>query len=48
MADLWLLVSGNHRADIEEARRRGLIPENMHFEFVGTPINYFQNRLAAR
>jgi glycosyltransferase involved in cell wall biosynthesis len=48
VADLWLLVSGNHRADIEEAWRRGLVPENMQFEFVGTPIKFFQSRLAAR
>ena len=47
-AELWLLVSAEHEAGIEEARAKGLVPDNMHFTFVGKHEPYWNNRLLAR
>ena len=48
LAELWLLVSVENKAGIEEGRARGLVPENMHFTYLGEPKPYLENRLLAR
>lgn len=48
LGDLWLLVSDEHREDIEKARNEGLVPANMQFVFVGQHRRYRDNRLVAR
>lgn len=47
-ADLWLLVADEHRSGVEKAMAEGLVPENMHFTFVGKHLPYSENRLLAR
>ncbi|MEI9898297.1 MAG: glycosyltransferase [Chthoniobacter sp.] len=48
IADLWLLVSAEHRAGVEKGRSAGLVPGNMHFIFVGDAKKYHENRIFAR
>lgn len=48
LGELWLLVSDDQRRGIEEGRRRGLVPDNMHFVFIGRDKPYISNRLLAR
>jgi glycosyltransferase involved in cell wall biosynthesis len=48
LADLWLLVSAEDRAGIEKGRAAGLVPDNMHFIFVGEAKGYVENRMIAR
>jgi glycosyltransferase involved in cell wall biosynthesis len=48
LGDLWLLVSGEHRAGLEKAQANGLVPENMRFIFVGEDRPYLENRMLAR
>jgi len=48
MADLWLLVSAEHRAGIEKGRANGLVPDHMRFIFVGEARGYLENRMLAR
>jgi glycosyltransferase involved in cell wall biosynthesis len=48
LGELWLLVSAEQRAGIEKARAQGLIPEHMHFYFIGEAKGYLENRMLAR
>lgn len=48
IADLWLLVSAEHREGVEKARADGQVPANMHFIFIGEAKGYVENRLLAR
>jgi len=48
IADLWLLVSAEHRAGVDKGRSAGLVPDNMHFIFVGEAKRYHENRIFAR
>lgn len=48
IADLWLMVSAEHREGVEKGRANGQVPENMHFIFVGEAKGYVENRLLAR
>jgi glycosyltransferase involved in cell wall biosynthesis len=48
MGELWILVSEDHRAGVEESRARGVIPDHMHFEFTGVHRKYSENRMLAR
>jgi glycosyltransferase involved in cell wall biosynthesis len=48
LGELWLLVSAEHRPGVEKGRANGLVPENMHFVFVGEEKPYLENRLLAR
>ena len=48
LGELWLLVSAEHRAGIEKGRAQGVVPEHMHFTFIGEAKNYLQNRMLAR
>jgi len=45
---LWLLVSAEHRAGIERAQAEGLVPDHMHFVFIGENKPYHENRMIAR
>src|SRR3978361_1285 len=48
LGDLWLLVSAEHRAGIDKGRANGLVPDNMHFVFIGEAKRYLENRMLAR
>lgn len=48
MAELWLLVSAEERAGVEKAQEQGLVPDNMHFVFIGEAKPYWENRMLAR
>jgi glycosyltransferase involved in cell wall biosynthesis len=48
LGELWILVSAEGRHDIEQARANGIVPQNMHFIFVGKAKPYPENRLLAR
>ena len=48
IADLWLLVSGESKPGIDQARAKGEIPDNMHFTFIGGNPPYHPNRMLAR
>jgi glycosyltransferase involved in cell wall biosynthesis len=48
LGELWLLVSAEHRAGVEKGRANGLIPEGMHFHFIGEDKGYLENRMLAR
>lgn len=48
LGELWLLVSAEERAGVERGRAAGLVPENMHFTFIGEVRPYHKNRLIAR
>lgn len=48
LGELWLLVSADHQAGVEKARSNGLVPENMHFVFIGEANPYLENRMLAR
>jgi len=48
LGDLWLLVSDDERPGVEEGRAKGMVPDNMHFIFVGRRKPYVENRLLAR
>src|SRR5471030_215752 len=48
LGELWLLVSTEHRAGIEKGRAAGLVPEHMHFVYVGEAKPYLENRMLAR
>ncbi len=48
LGELWLLVSDEHRAGVEKGRAQGLVPENMHFHFIGEAKRYHENRMIAR
>jgi len=46
--ELWVLTSGRHRAEIEDAVARGLLPGQVHFVYAGQFKEYHPNRLLAR
>lgn len=48
LGELWLLVSDENRAGLEEAREKGIVPENMQFIHVGEHKPYNENRMIAR
>ncbi len=48
LGELWLLVSAEHRAGIEKGQALGLVPDHMHFTFIGDAKGYVQNRMLAR
>lgn len=48
VGELWLLVSAEHQPGIERGRAQGMVPENMHFVFIGENKPYLENRLFAR
>lgn len=48
LGELWLLVSDENRAGLEEAQQKGIVPENMHFIHLGGQKPYNENRMIAR
>src|SRR4051812_25533322 len=48
LGELWLLVSAEHRPGVERGKAQGLVPEGMHFVFVGEEKGYLENRMLAR
>jgi glycosyltransferase involved in cell wall biosynthesis len=46
--EVWVLTSEENRAGLERAAREGLVPENMHFLYLGEARPYHENRLFAR
>jgi glycosyltransferase involved in cell wall biosynthesis len=36
--DLWVLTNVRDRSDLEQARRDGEVPANIHFEYIGGPV----------
>lgn len=48
LGDLWLLVGVEQEPFIDDARKQGLVPGNVHFTFIGKKKPYSQNRLLAR
>ena len=48
LGELWLLVSAECKAGLDEARQKGIVPENMRFVFVGEQKPYIENRMLAR
>ena len=48
LGELWLLTSAENRAGVEEATRKGVVPGNMHFVYVGEQKGYRENRMVAR
>ncbi|MEP6668559.1 MAG: glycosyltransferase [Chthoniobacter sp.] len=48
IGDLWLLVSAEYQATVEKGRDQGMVPDSMHFVFVGEAKGYHDNRMLAR
>src|SRR4029453_15113624 len=48
LGELWILVSPQHKAGVEKGIADGLVPENIHFVFVGEHEPFVGNRLMAR
>lgn len=48
IADLWILVSPEHKAGIEKGIADGVVPPNIHFVFVREHTPYVENRLLAK
>lgn len=46
--DVWILTEEVNRPGLERATREGLVPENMHFLYVGNARPSHENRLIAR
>lgn len=46
--DLWVLVSGRNRPDIERAQSEGLVPPNVHFAYTTRFQPWHSNRMKAR
>lgn len=46
--EVWVLVQGGTRPQLERAIKEGLVPDTMHFLYVGETNKYHENRLIAR
>jgi glycosyltransferase involved in cell wall biosynthesis len=47
--ELWVLTSSRNESDLEQAKSQALVPENVHFVFLGSPFKpWHPNRLIAR
>jgi glycosyltransferase involved in cell wall biosynthesis len=46
--EIWVLTSAENSAAIRRAGEKGMVPDSMHFAFVGDSNSYHANRLVAR
>jgi glycosyltransferase involved in cell wall biosynthesis len=48
IGELWILVSPEQKPGVEKGIADGLVPDNIHFVFIGEHKPYVENRLLAR